>query len=89
MDFTAKYYTFDAGCPKFTDFNGIACVANYTEYCESLTPLFISQTGDERTKVIYNGTSCIVQIPDGADCDKNPSNPQCKEIDCKSTPNAP
>lgn len=91
VKFTAKFYTFDPGCPQFTEFNGVSCVANYTAYCESLTPLFISQTGDDRTRVIYNGTSCVVLIPESkqVDCQANPTSEQCGVIDCKKTPDAP
>ena len=91
MSFTANFYTFDPGCPQFTSFDGISCAANYTQYCESLTPLFVSQSGDNRTTVIYNGTSCVVLVPQelAVDCVKYPNDAQCNVIDCEQTPNAP
>ena len=57
-----RFYTYDPGCPKFTSWDGFKCQANYTEYCKSLTPLFIKQTGDNQTTVAFNGTACVVVV---------------------------
>ena len=57
-----RFYTYDPGCPKFTSWDGFKCQANYTEYCKSLTPMFIKQTGDNATTVGFNGTACVVIV---------------------------
>ena len=62
VDIDLNYYMYDPQCIQYTKWNGTDCVQQYDEYCKSLKPQYIEQLGTEDFEIVYNGTTCVLQM---------------------------